>query len=160
MGKRGPQPTPTEELKRRGSWRAKTAERVNEIELAKAKSVPIPPSWLDAAAKKEYQRIAKVLVTAELITTPDADMVAHLAVALIQWREICDNPLIKFPVTSKDGVTKRNPIYAMRSEAHRDVIRLMKELGMSPASRVGLVVQNSGAKKIGEIVEIKNHFAT
>lgn len=152
MGKRGPQPTPTEELQRRGSWRAKTAERQNEIKVAKAKRVPAAPSWLPKDARREYKRIAGVLIAAKMVTVVDADMIAHLAVATVEWVKLLRWDGELGPVVGGEGVPRRNPIYAMRAEAQRDVVRLIRELGMSPASRVGLAIQDV-APKAGDVVQ-------
>lgn len=152
MGKRGPQPTPTEELQRRGSWRAKTAERKNEIKVAKAKRVPAAPGWLPKDARREYRRIAEILTAAKLVTAVDADMIAHLAVATVQYVKLLHHGATEAATIPTDGLLRRNPIIAMRAEAQRDIIRLIRELGMSPASRVGLAIQDSETKA-GDIVK-------
>lgn len=161
MGKRGPQPLPTEELERRRSWHAKKSERLNEIKVKPATDPPSPPKWLDGDSKREFSRIAKLLVAAKLITDIDADIIAQLAVALTQWRKLCDDSRCAEPVTyNQHGDAKRNPAMMARAEAQRDVVRLIRELGMSPASRVGLVLQKPGGDRAGTIIDWNGGFAT
>ena len=160
MGKRGPNKTPTEELQRRGSWRAKQPDRVNEIKLPIIDKVPPVPSWLPKEEHKEYSRVAGILAGEKLMTVADADMVAHLVAAVAPWRARCAHDTAGVPVLETETGLKRNPLIGMIMEAHRDCIRIMRELGMSPASRVGLVLQKVDDIKAGDILDFNGGFAT
>ncbi len=170
MGKRGPQPTPTEKLLARNSWRGKEAKRKNEIKVPSIKDVPEPPSWLTIGGKEQFERLAPGIQASGLLSAADIDALAAYAERLSQYIELRDaaskeNPTLLSVVTLDDGtmvadgLQRANPLHKLRDEAARDCDRLRRELGMSPASRVGLVVEKPKAK-IGEIIDRKAGFAT
>lgn len=149
--KRGPQKTPTDVLKRRGSWRGKLPERQNEVKPPALKAPPAPPPWLDKASRVHFRRLAPVLIEVGLVTVADTEIVAHLCASLEQWVKLCAACENAEPVVCKDDRVWRNPVFTMRSEAHRDLIRIMRELGMSPSARAGLTLSSPDVKA-GDIV--------
>ena len=160
MGKRGPQPIPTETLNRRGSWRGKTKERENEIKLPAIPEAPEPPSWISDEGRALWPDIAPRIHRYGLMRDVDAEVCALLCDAIVLYRRARDHQLSGMPVTFKDGQPKRNPMVGILREAEADVIRLMRELGMSPAARVGLTIDKPAAKD-GVIVPVsKSRFAT
>lgn len=156
MGKRGPQPTPTNVLAERGSWIAKTDARQNEIKMPAAPAVPEPPAWLTPEGREQYDRVAANIHGYGLLATVDVDILAAYCERLSQYITLRDEAA-RTEYVMPNG--RANPIHAMTAEAQRDCVRLIRELGLSPAARVGLTIDKPKAK-IGEIVDARGGFAT
>ena len=151
MGKRGPQPTPTAQLEARGSWLAKLPERKRETAVAVIVDIPSAPEWLTPSAVLLWDSITREAQDGGTLSCMDLSMCGFLCERLSQYIALRDNAFSAQPVLVKDGLARTNPIIIQRNEAQRDCIRLLRELGMSPASRVGLVLAPKKAKPAGEI---------
>lgn len=159
MGNRGPQPTPTATLEARNSRRAKEDKRKNEIKLPTLPQPPDAPRWLSKEAKSLFKTTAEELHRAGLLTAVDADALGAYAERLAQYIELRDEASNTSLTFENEGMIRAHPIHKMRDEAHADCLRLRRELGMSPAARVGLTIDKP-KPKVGEIVAIKGGFAT
>src|SRR5262245_17317041 len=109
MGRRGPQPTPTEILRLRGSWRAK--EREGEVVYSRGR--PTCPAFLSREAKAEWRRQMPQLEAAGVLATVDRAVLAAYCEA---WAEFVDfrkrldetGPLVK----TANGNIVSNPLAA------------------------------------------------
>jgi P27 family predicted phage terminase small subunit len=160
MGKRGPQPTPTAELKARKSWRANQEKRKNEIVVPIATVAPVAPSWLSEKGRIQFDLIAQELHSSGLLATVDDHAVGQYCERLSQYIELRDNALSAHPVIVKDGVARKNPVILLRDEALRDCLRLLRELGMSPTARVGLTTEKKAATPATLMMETEGGYAT
>lgn len=162
MTKKGPRPTPTAELARRGSHRAKEPRRRNEITIPALLDVPVPPPWLTDAATEQFQRIAPVLHATGLLSLADVDVLSLLVEKLVQYmalRDLCNK---ESPTIYNDqGVGRKNPSFSLRDEAGRDLLKLYQELGMSPTARVGLTSdKQKQTTPAALLLETEGDFAT
>ncbi|GGH83590.1 P27 family predicted phage terminase small subunit [Pullulanibacillus pueri] len=116
-----------EQLKRR-------AEQEEKMKMS-AEHV-IPPAWLNQKAKKEFERLAKLLLEVELIN--DAD-VTHLALYCDAYSQYLS---FKRQVKAKgmwiDG--KPNPFFIRMKDAASQMRSLGSDLGLSPAARARLAI--------------------
>lgn len=160
MGKRGPQKTPTDVLAQRGSWLAKLPERQNEAKIEPTPIIPACPDWVTDAGRDYWQMVAHDLHAVGLMTRVDVQTVGMLCDALAEYVTLRDSPdngdRVMF---AEKGDPRRNPIWAAVKEARADVLRLIRECGMSPASRAGMVLVQPEAKK-GEVKKFGGGFAT
>ena len=129
MGKRGPRPTPTKELAERGSWRAKTAERQNEIEVLPVAKAPAPPSWLKGDAAKCFKAHAKVLTHNGMLAETDVAYLAMLCAEYGHYIECYQEAL---------GSGALHPAWKEGREAFDRYSKGVREFGLSPSARVGL----------------------
>jgi P27 family predicted phage terminase small subunit len=120
---------------------------------------PDAPDWLSAAAVSHWERIAPTIHKFGLLTHVDVETLGMLCESIAHYVELRDHPSALHPIIDTDKGTFRNPIISQRREALADVTRLIRELGMSPAARVGLVAEKP-VPKLGEIVDCKGGFAT
>lgn len=131
MGKRGPKPTPTAALARRGSWRAK--ERQGEPEPALAGTCPEPPKHLAAAARKVWRESAPAFWASGILTLADANAFERYCEAVVFWRRV-NRQLAKLEdVTKDDAATLK-----MADEMLR---RAEAAFGANPADRVALKME-------------------
>ncbi|GAA0434492.1 phage terminase small subunit P27 family [Virgibacillus salarius] len=100
----------------------------------------IPPSWLNDTAKKEFKRLADLLLSVELIN--DAD-VGHLALYCDAYSQYLS---FKRQVKSKgmwvDG--KPNPFILRMKDAAAQMRSFASDLGLSPSARARLAINLEG----------------
>lgn len=161
MPKKGPRPTPTAELARRGSHRAKEPRRRNEVTIPPILDVPTAPEWISDAAAVEFQRLAPMLHATGLLSLADVDVLVMLSEKLVQYTALRDQCRSEPPtIYNDDGVGRKNPTYSFRDEAGRDLLKLYQELGMSPTARVGLTSEKKDATPASLLLETEGDFAT
>ena len=114
MGARGPQPTPSETLKIRGSWygTSRTSEPTDEV-LA-----PSMPEWLQGEAAAEWERVIPLLLGRRTVSLLDR---AVLSVYCQSWAD--------FVAYSGSGDAKRV------DEAAARLLKAADRLGLSPAAK-------------------------
>jgi len=144
----GPRKTPTAELEKRGSWRAKEPSRQNEISVPLVLDIPAPPDWLESAAADIWQIVAGEIHAAGLLTNADMTICGFLCERIAQYIKLRDHKSCKQPTIVVGNKIHQNPTIKLRDEAQRDCIRIIKDLGMSPTARIGLVL--SGTPKKGK----------
>lgn len=124
MGKRGPKPTPTTVLKKRGSWRG---DRAPEPEIEPLDSLTPPESLSDDAAEV-WGQLAPSLSTAGLLTTADAPAFARYCDLLVAWR---DQMARVHDDATPSAISALAKLDAM-------VRRAETAFGLTPSDRVGL----------------------
>lgn len=154
-GRRGNMPTPAKSAKLQllqGNPAKKNVDelkkRAKQEEKMKMPAEHVtPPSWLSATAKKEFKRVADLLLDAEVIT--DAD-VTHLALYCDAYAQYLS---FKKQVRTKgmwiDG--KPNPFILRMKDAAAQVRSFGSDLGLSPSARARLaIIQESNEEDDGD----------
>lgn len=131
MGSRGPAPTPTNILERRGSWRA----AVREGEPRPPASAPAKPRWLPKEAAKIWDQVVPQLMAMGVLTEVDWSVLARfceLRAEELRWRrELAkEGHFIKGP-----NGRYVNPKKWFLDNARREVRKEEARLGMSPSDR-------------------------
>ncbi len=147
----GPRRTPTHVLTARGStW--PTAGH-GDVLVGQSIDIPAPPEWLPPAAKARYIEVAGFLRGASALAESDLATVTRYAVTWAKWaaaeQRLAAGEEPEFLVTGGrygDRVTP-SPARRTSTEAARELTKLEKVLGLSPADRVGLGLS---APRIGE----------
>lgn len=142
MGRRGPTPTPTEILKRRGSR-----------EVSKRKNEPHPdrgarcPSWLDKDAKAVWQQVAKDLNALGVLTKVDANALARYCRLFVRWKK-ADAFLQQYGETyalkddeGKPKCFQQFPEVGILNKLGPQLLRLEQEFGLTPAARARIQVE-------------------
>ena len=148
MGSRGPTPTPTSIKLDRGSWRG-VAESKNCV-VAKS-GRPRCPAWLDPKAKQAWKVIIPELEKLGVLATCDGKALALLCEAFAEWKS-AKQAVAKmgpvYPIKNPDGTVKylqQNPYVSIARKSGADLLRLLREFGLTPASRTRIeIATNNG----------------
>ena len=143
MGQRGPQPTPTEILKLRGSWKAD--ERQNELRPDPA--MPTAPHWLSDGAREQWDYYAPMLFNLGVLTLNDRDTLAIYCASVDEFAEASQACERDGTMIDVDGKSIRNPALLVRNEARNAARQYGVLLGLSPGSRAGMAVAMNGPKR-------------
>ncbi len=134
MGKRGPPPKPTKLKKLEGTYRKDRAAGGGE-EMAPAPGTPIRPKWLDAEAKREWDRVVPQLAELGVLADIDGSMLADycaahaLAVkAAAQYQR--EGLMLRTPFGPQ-----KHPMIKVAQEARGQARLLAGEFGLSPSAR-------------------------
>lgn len=155
----GPRKKPTSELH---SWRAKLAERQNEIQVAKPRRPPACPKWLKGKARDYWRDLSKGQHAAGLLTAIDVLPFAALCMmasdADAYAEQVGEQTLVTW--VSGDSTSERlNPLLKHRLETIKVMMKICNDMGMTPTSRIALPQPEiPGKKKDGKIVDGKGRF--
>lgn len=148
MGKRGPKPLSSEELAKRGSWRAK--KRATEEAVAKesakvpdglGRGVPRMPRGMSPEAKTIWEEIAPEINAMGLLTTADGVQLGELcsSIALVRsLRRYIEERGASYPVKDEAGTVicyRKRPEVGMLPEAQNRADRLADRFGLTPVAR-------------------------
>jgi len=114
MAGKGPAPTPTKILKLRGSWRGNRRDGEPEPEP----KLPAPPAYLKAGARREWDRIVKVLEPLQYVSEVDQQMLAA-------YCQSCADYAAAIKARNEPAIDK----------AFSRMLRSSCQLGLTPASR-------------------------
>lgn len=137
MGRRGPAPTPTQELAARGSWRAK----VNPAEPAPETGEPARPAGLSKAAAKVWDELLPVLGPG-VLTRDNGQTLARYCSDLVRYWKLAkwlekDKKDGHYEIFDLHGNKRfmRHPKLITFERIGRDLMRMEQEFGLTPASR-------------------------
>lgn len=144
MGLRGPAPKPSEQKKLEGTYRADRAAR---NEPKPEVTIPPCPKWLAPMAKQEYKRLAKLLVELRVMTEADRLALASLTYQFNKWLEAETMVAIEGRVLrSEKGGLYLNPWENIANAAFKNMVVLLREFGLTPASRSRIEAQPEDEK--------------
>lgn len=156
MGRRGPKPTPSEQLKARGSWRGHVNDAEPRYPAADGggddtgAGAPPCPDWLDERAKAYWAELAPMLLNARVLKRPDVHALARYCQLLSRWRR-CEEFIQKngdtYPVR-KDGEVvgvREFPQVRRASDLAAQLVRLEAEFGLTPSSRSRVIADEKAA---------------
>jgi P27 family predicted phage terminase small subunit len=137
---------PTEQKKLEGTYRADRAAR---NEPKPEVMIPACPSWLTGEARKEYNRHAKMLVNLRVLTEADRLALAALIHEFSAWREAetMVGVLGAVLISEKTGAPYLNPWQNIASNHFKNMVKLMGEFGLTPASRSRIEAQPEEEKQ-------------
>lgn len=144
MAKRGRKPKPTA-LKRLEGNPGKRP--LNELEPMPQVGMLRCPNWLEPEAKKEWRRLAPVLIHAGILTSADAVPFAGYCQSYARWRE-AEAEVSKLGMVYRDGDRIRpNPYIAIARAAFAEVKSMAAEFGLTPANRTAIIANALTAEK-------------
>lgn len=143
MGKRGPSPKPTN-LKILQGNPGKRQLNKDEPRFPTGAELLKPPAYLSKYAKKEWKRIAPLLLKNNLLTEADISMLAAYCQAYHKWIE--NEKLIRTygytTVTDKGNIVQR-PEVSIANKSMDEMIKVGKEFGLTPSSRTNLHIEKT-----------------
>ena len=142
MGKRGQRPTPTVELERRGN---PNVARLRRDEPKPRPGIPAKPDHLSETAAVVWDWYTVMLDNTGVLTLADGLAMEQLCEVYAEWFD-ADNAVRELGeyFTTPSGVIHAHPAVRQRAEARKDLFRLLKEHGLTPASRPDLHALASG----------------
>lgn len=133
MGRRGPAPKPTTLRVLNGDH----PSRVNHDEPRPREGVPAPPDWFGPRELTIWKRVVTELTAMGMARPVDQDMIATYCCAVLRWSDATK-------ILNADGLIirktewKAHPAVAIVDTASREMSRLAREFGFTPAARVGI----------------------
>ena len=111
-----------------------------------APGIPTPPAHLGDEARREWARISGELHRCGLLTSVDRAAVAMYCLAYGRWVE-AENKVRELGVVvrSPNNFPIHSPYLAVANKAMDQMIRLLGELGLSPAARTRIEVEKPPA---------------
>ncbi len=152
MGSRGPVREPTENLKRKGSWRAKTRNN----SLKKVSGTPLKPHEMGDISSALWDYYEPILLEMGVLGLSDGLAFQMLCETFEQWYfadQWVKRNTTAIPVKDEKGNIKaiiEPPQVRQRERAQINLIRLFREFGLSPSSRSQIQVSKTGKVKLVE----------
>ena len=146
MAKRGRKPKPTALKKLEGNPGKRP---LNDLEPLPQVTMLRCPNWLETEAKKEWRRLAPVLISAGILTSADAVPFAGYCQAYARWRE-AEEQVSRLGMVYKEKDTERvrpNPYIAIARASFAEVKSLAAEFGLTPANRTAIIANALTAEK-------------
>jgi P27 family predicted phage terminase small subunit len=141
MGRRGPAPTPTRLKLLRGETRP---SRLNRAEPRPRGDRLRVPSDLDPAAKAVWRRVVGAVGATGVLTTADADGLRIYCESVVRYQHAADLLAASGALITAGGRGARrgelvkNPLHQIVRDNAILVRAFARELGLTPAARVGL----------------------
>jgi len=133
MGARGPRPKPTAVLVREGN---KDVSRRRAHEPKCVVELPPVPGWMSEPEKDAWEMFGGKLLDMGVVTGPDSAGLELLVASYVRWRQLSDFLTENGETyTTKSGAPRTRPEARLRIEAARDLLRLLREYGLTPAAR-------------------------
>jgi P27 family predicted phage terminase small subunit len=134
-GKRGPTPKPIAALRRSGS--NQIYNRQDELEVPVG--MPDMPEWLEEKAQGVWDETVRKLYLLGVIAVIDQGVLALYCYEYGLFLELIDSYDITGVIkTTTTGATKLNPAHEAAGKAWDRILKISKELGLTPAARAGL----------------------
>lgn len=142
MGRRGPAPMPTKLKLLHGERRP---SRLNRTEPQPAPLMPEAPEDIDARARAIWDRVMVDFGAAEVIRRADQDALRCYCEAVSRYEEAArllkrSGPLVR---GTRRSELVRNPLHQIVRDNANLVRIYARELGLTPAARVGLHTDES-----------------
>lgn len=124
------------------------AERnTSDANIRIPEKVPPPPRHLTNDERQVWWRVGWELIQARLFTQIDQDVLANYCRAYCRYVEayhrLEHQPWV---VMTAAGSEKKNPLFDVADKAHEQMLQLMRELGLTPASRTKLPKPDRGRR--------------
>jgi len=147
MGRRGPPPKPTALRVLQGNPGKRP---INSREPKPRSGTPRCPSWLDAEAKRCWQRLVPELEAMGVLTGIDGDALANYCDTWSRWKRavlFLQNNGDVYTIKDETGKVKyvqQLPQVAIARNLLSALNRYQQEFGLTPASRSRLVIEDRG----------------
>lgn len=115
------------------------ASRINTDEPTPSKGATPCPDYLTPLAREAWARIVPILDGMGVLTEADCESLALYCHAYATWRAAIAATGSKYTVETETTI-KVNPLVQVANDAHRQMMRILSEFGMTPSARASLKV--------------------
>ena len=121
---------------------------LNELEPVPPATQLRCPNYLLPEARKEWRRLAPVLMSMGLLTAADAVPFAGYCQAYARWREAQDE-ITRHGSIYKDGEgrIRPNPYIAIANQQMREIKSFAADFGLTPSNRTAMIANVLSAAK-------------
>ena len=142
MAKRGRKPKPTALKKLEGNPGKRP---LNELEPLPQVTMLRCPNWLEPEARKEWRRLAPVLIGAGILTGADAVPFAGYCQAYARWKEAEEfisqhGSIFQTP----SGYVQQVPQVSIAQQNLKIMQSFCSEFGLTPATRARIIANGGG----------------
>jgi P27 family predicted phage terminase small subunit len=104
--------------------------------VSKLRGIPQPPTHLSDAERAEWRRVARLLKDAGLLEQLDKTLLAAYCTVYTRWVE-AEAKVKEFGMVVKgpNGFPMQSPWLSVANRAMKEMLSILGELGMTPASR-------------------------
>lgn len=151
---RGRKPKPTAVKKAAGN---PGKRKLNEAEPEFASGVGRPPAVLDAIARAEWRRLAKLFAPHKILQQTDRGILSLYCVAFSAWSRAQKGIIEEGGevIGDTEGDLVLNPWVRIAREAAADMARFGAMLGLDPTTRTRLVAEGVAAQPYKPILPVK-----
>lgn len=145
MGRRGPPKKPKALKRQQGTYRP---NRDGNAPVIPPGDLPVAPEGLHEAALAEWHRLAPLCQSAGILTGGDALAWLLMFSELSDWmrmRDECEGA--KFLESYANGTFGANPLFKLKNQSASQVLRYLREFGLTPASRAGMNLGTANAEE-------------
>lgn len=159
MGRRGPAPKPTALKVLEGNPGKQKITGTGEPIPPTSGTIPSPPKRLLPDAKKEWKKLAPILVSLGVLTDVDwsafAELCQNYAYYLGVDKEImAQGPKAVFGMQkTPSGYIQQHPILSLRRQYYETWRKALADFGLTPASRARIVVDQNAAVRDDDPME-------
>lgn len=115
-------------------------DRQNSTQPMPAVALPLPPDWASPRAVMFWAEIGAVLLSLQVVSYADRTALTLLSEAYADWYELCldvreNGRTYECPTEGGSVMYRPRPEVAMKSDAWRQVEKMLVHFGLTPASR-------------------------
>ena len=118
-----------------------------------AATVSTAPSDLDEAGRDKWHELYDALSRSLVLKSTDLDTLHLYCAAWSDWRTLRKKLGSRFTVKTRSPhvtMVRRNPLAAELEKKRREVSELGRDLGLTPSTRLGIVVRQADTAKPGK----------
>lgn len=112
-----------------------------------------PPDYLTARERRKWLELCGMLKEAGVMTVADVDALTAYVQIYWLWRDALDQIKVDglMILDEKNGVMVKHPLHQIRRDSQSDLVKLMIEFGLTPASRSRVISskENKSMKREG-----------
>lgn len=115
---------------------------INDKEPKPDPDMPVMPSYVTGIGKEQWEVIAPQLHEMGVLTSLDGSALAMYCCEFSKWRQAIEQ-IEKYGlvIKTKDGKIQKSPFVKISEDSLNNMIKIMREYGMTPSSRAGLKVE-------------------
>lgn len=105
-------------------------------------AMPACPDWLDAKARRIWNKIGPELVSLGLLSIIDGDIFGSYAETTARYGEVCEklDSIEKCWATTPNGFEVQSVLFQLRNSLQKQMVALGREFGMTPAARSSIKI--------------------
>jgi len=135
VGRRGPPKKPAAVKKRLGTYR----ECRDGGTIEATPGMPECPVWIDGDAIQFWNKAGKYLADLRIVAPVDQMAFALLCETFADYLRYRDKVKLEGEIVmSPNGMPCQNPFVALKNKSRQDLVKLVREFGMTPCARTGI----------------------
>jgi P27 family predicted phage terminase small subunit len=128
---------------------SKRFEKETDASEVRVMHIPDPPEWFDSVAKKEWERVARILIDIRILTEADLSLLEMYCQSYSRWKEaelkLNEVGSTVMEIETKNGgfYLQQRPEVSIAQKYQKLCTGIMSELGLTPSARARGVKQEN-----------------